>query len=65
MQLDHRYYKSDLFDIETNVECSFFAFSIAKSDTLEEVLGKYSRGIAGYRNYVSAPEKQSRPTPRR
>jgi len=55
MQLDHRYYKSDLFDIETNVECSFSLLSQLEkeSDTLEEVLGKYNRGVTGYKDYVS------------
>lgn len=55
MQLDSRYHKSDLFDIKTNVECSFSLLSQLEeeSNTLEEVLGKYNRGVAGYESYIS------------
>ena len=59
MQLDRRYHKSDLFDIETNVECSFSLLSQLEeeSNTLEEMLGKYNRGVAEYESYMSRTGK--------
>lgn len=59
MQVNSLYHTANLLDLRENVECSFSLLSslIDESNTLEEALGKYNRGKAGYAQYVQEHQR--------